>query len=128
MDETIAFEPYDANQLIAILKSRAEKAFQEDVLAEDVIPLCAVYAAQDKGDARQALKLLLKAGKFANNEDAGTVTEEHVRAAQDEVTKDMVAQGVRDLTEQSQIVLCALCCLKAEGRTPARTKVGVSNV
>lgn len=42
----------------------AEQAFKDGVLDDDVIPLCAANAAQDKGSARQALRYLCKADEL----------------------------------------------------------------
>ena len=63
-DEELHFAPYDASELRLILTRRAEKAFKDDVLSEDVLPLCAAIAAQDKGSARQAIRYLYKAGNW----------------------------------------------------------------
>ncbi|GAA5061620.1 hypothetical protein GCM10025751_48120 [Haladaptatus pallidirubidus] len=64
-DEEIHFPPYDANQLRNILKQRAEKAFRDGILDGDTIPLCSAFSAEESGSARQALKLLYKAGDLA---------------------------------------------------------------
>lgn len=54
-EKEILFPPYDAEQLRSILEPRAEKAFCTGVLDTDVVPLCAAFAAQDTGSARQAI-------------------------------------------------------------------------
>ena len=45
-EEDIVFPPYNANQLRDILEQRSEIAFEDDVLSNDVIPLCAAFAAK----------------------------------------------------------------------------------
>ena len=53
-DREIVFPPYNAQQLVDILQERSEMSFKEDVLNNDVIPLCAALAAKEEGDARYA--------------------------------------------------------------------------
>lgn len=97
-DEEIHFAPYDADQLQSILARRAEKAFQDGVLSEDVISLCAAFAAQDKGSARQAIRYLYKAGELAANQNQETVTRDLVREAEDIIERKNIEKGIRDLT------------------------------
>ncbi|MEF8771684.1 Cdc6/Cdc18 family protein [Halodesulfurarchaeum sp.] len=107
-EEEIVFPPYDANQLRDILTHRAEVAFKAEVLSEDVIPLCAAFAAQEHGDARRALDLLRTAGELGEREQISEITEEHVRKAQDKIELDRVVEVVRTLPTQSKLVLYAI--------------------
>lgn len=134
-DEEIHFPPYDANELGNILKQRASEAFHEttvqqredgefelssDILEDDVIPLCAAFAAQDSGSARQALKLLYKAGDMARDEVSDTITESHVRAADEVVERDKVREELSRLPTQSKLTLYGLLLLEGEGDLPAK--------
>ena len=114
-EEEIVFPPYDANQLRDILQHRADVAFKRGALTEDVIPLCAAFAAQEHGDARRALDLLRTAGELAERGQADTVEEEHVRQAQDKIELDRVVEVVRTLPTQSKIVLFAIILLEKNG-------------
>ncbi|MFB6266828.1 MAG: Cdc6/Cdc18 family protein [Halodesulfurarchaeum sp.] len=114
-EEEIVFPPYDANQLRDILQHRAEVAFKPDSLSEDVIPLCAAFAAQEHGDARRALDLLRTAGELAERDKADEVTEDHVRKAQDKIELDRVVEVVRTLPTQSKLVLYAIILLEKHG-------------
>jgi len=114
-EEEIVFPPYDANQLRDILQHRSEVAFKEDALTDDVIPLCAAFAAQEHGDARRALDLLRTAGELAERSQAETVEEQHVRQAQDKIELDRVVEVVRTLPTQSKIVLFATILLEKNG-------------
>ena len=114
-EEEIVFPPYDANQLRDILQHRADVAFKGNALTEDVIPLCAAFAAQEHGDARRALDLLRTAGELAERGQADTVEEEHVRQAQDKIELDRVVEVVRTLPTQSKIVLFAIILLEKNG-------------
>ncbi|WP_128905022.1 Cdc6/Cdc18 family protein [Halorubrum amylolyticum] len=114
-EEEIVFPPYDANQLRDILQHRADIAFKQDALTDDVIPLCAAFAAQEHGDARRALDLLRTAGELAERSQAEIVAEKHVRQAQDKIELDRVVEVVRTLPTQSKIVLFAVILLEKNG-------------
>ncbi|ERH12874.1 MAG: orc1/cdc6 family replication initiation protein [halophilic archaeon J07HB67] len=114
-EEEIVFPPYDANQLRDILQARAEVAFEPEALTEDVIPLCAAFAAQEHGDARRALDLLRTAGELAERSQANRVEESHVRQAQDKIELDRVVEVVRTLPTQSKIVLFSITLLEQNG-------------
>ena len=114
-EEEIVFPPYDANQLRDILQHRADISFKQDALTDDVIPLCAAFAAQEHGDARRALDLLRTAGELAERSQAEVVAETHVRQAQDKIELDRVVEVVRTLPTQSKIVLFAVILLEKNG-------------
>ncbi|MFD1565266.1 AAA family ATPase [Haloarchaeobius amylolyticus] len=114
-EEEIVFPPYDANQLRDILEHRSNVAFKDGALSEDVIPLCAAFAAQEHGDARRALDLLRTAGELAERSQAETIVEEHVRQAQDKIELDRVVEVVRTLPTQSKLVLFAIILLEKNG-------------
>ena len=114
-EEEIVFPPYDATQLRDILAARAALAFVDDALSEDVIPLCAAFAAQEHGDARRALDLLRTAGELAERSQADRVDEDHVREAQEKIEIDRVVEVVRTLPTQSKVVLFAVILLERKG-------------
>ncbi|ARS91745.1 Cdc6/Cdc18 family protein [Natrarchaeobaculum aegyptiacum] len=114
-EEEIVFPPYDANQLRDILEHRSDVAFKAGALSDDVIPLCAAFAAQEHGDARRALDLLRTAGELAERSQAETVEERHVREAQDKIELDRVVEVVRTLPTQSKLVLFAIISLEKNG-------------
>jgi cell division control protein 6 len=114
-EEEIVFPPYDATQLRDILQQRADVAFKQGTLSEDVIPLCAAFAAQEHGDARRALDLLRTAGELAERDRTDTVEENHVRQAQEKIELDRVVEVVRTLPTQSKLVLYATILLEKNG-------------
>lgn len=63
-DREIVFPPYNAQQLIDILKERSKVSFSEGAISEGVIALCSALAAKEEGDARYALDLLKTSGKL----------------------------------------------------------------
>lgn len=122
-EKEIQFSPYDATELQTILHYYADLTFKSGVLADEVVPLCAAYTAQDTGDARMALDLLETAGDIARHEDAERVDEEHVQLARSEVdranTRDIITQR---LTTQMQLTLMATTFLVIDPDTDAKIK------
>ena len=112
-EEEFVFQPYDANQLRDIMEHRRD-AFRDDVLSNDVIPLTAAVAAQEHGDARKAIEILRHAGELAERDNAETVTEAHVRDAQEWAEIDRFEELLRGSTTQVKFVLCSLALLTKE--------------
>ncbi|MDI9633343.1 MAG: ORC1-type DNA replication protein [Methanolinea sp.] len=116
-EEELVFPPYNAPQLCDILTQRAEMAFNDGVLDEGVIPLCAALAAQEHGDARRALDLLRVSGEIAEREEADRVTEAHVKMAQAKIETDSMLECIATLPMQSKVVLYAMLLLDQMGHT-----------
>jgi len=106
--EELIFEPYNALQLIDILKERAKVAFREGVIEEGVIEKIAAISAQEHGDARRAINLLRLSGEIAEREGNDKITLEHVDKAIEELEKNEVIQTIKSLPKQHQIVLYSL--------------------
>jgi cell division control protein 6 len=119
-EHEIHFRPYNANQLRAILKQRAEKAFIDGVFEEDVIPLAAAIAGQDTGSARHALNIIYKAGSLARKRDCEKVAESHVRDAIEQVEKGVIEDELHALPTQTHLLLYSLVYLSRNGETPVR--------
>ena len=112
-----AFEDVDADRTECTL-SRIDS----EVLSDDVIPLCAAYAAQDKGSARQAIKYLRKAAAIAESEGDTRVEEQHVRTAQGEAERELIIEGMEQLTTQGHLALAAVTILELGGHSGIRTR------
>lgn len=111
----IIFPPYNAEQLKDILEQRSSMAFRLNALAEDVIPLCSAFAAQEHGDARRALDLLRVSGEIAERSGCMMVTEEQVRLARERIEQDRVREVVMTLPTQSKLVLHSVILLEDQG-------------
>lgn len=118
----VNFSPYDANQLRSILTSRVEMGFKEGAVDESVIAKTAALAARDTGSARQALRLIRKAGDVACSDNSEVVTEDHLEQAVDKIESVNITNTLSSLTTNDQAVLLALAILERRGETPARTK------
>jgi len=112
-EEEFVFQPYDANQLREIMEHRRD-AFYDGVLSDDVIPLTAAVAAQEHGDARKAIEILRHAGELAERENVHTVTEDHVRDAQEWAEIDRFEELLRGSTTQVKFILYSLALLTEE--------------
>ena len=112
-----SFEAVDADRSECTLLR-----INSNVLSEDVIPLCAAYAAQDKGSARQAIKYLRKAAAIAESEGDSRVGEEHVRTAQGEAERELIIEGMEQLTTQGHLALAAVTILELGGHSGIRTR------
>ena len=109
--DDLVFDAYDANQLRDILERRAD-AFRDGILSDDVIPLCSAFAAQEHGDARRAIDLLRLAGEVARDEGADQVTEDHVRAANDDAEVTRLRDLIRGCPTQAKIAMGALAAME----------------
>ncbi|MBN1357787.1 ORC1-type DNA replication protein [Candidatus Bathyarchaeota archaeon] len=77
----IRLERYPKGQLADILNDRVAMAFEPSTVPEDVIDLVAELAVSESGNARFAIELLWRAGKYADSEDLDEVEPECVRKA-----------------------------------------------
>ncbi|MFC2175022.1 Cdc6/Cdc18 family protein [archaeon] len=113
-EDEMVFAPYNAEQLSSILGDRAKEGFKKGLVSDGAISLAAAFAAQESGDARYALRLLLKAGEFADAEGK-KVTDDYVKKARSAVEEDIVIELINTLPEHQIIVLYAIANLTAEG-------------
>lgn len=135
-EDEISFDPYDANQLRDILSRRSVGALRDtefrdeihdyqhlesDVLSDDAIPLCSAFAAQDTGDAREALRLLFRAARFADDEGEVKITEGHVRRARDWLEEKAIENGIKTLPTQKQLALMSVAWFATAGDAPIGT-------
>lgn len=113
-EEEMIFPTYNADQLKEILKQRAKQGFKSGTIDESAINLASALAAQESGDARYALKLLLKAGEIADT-DGKSVSDKHVIKARKGVEEEIVYEMINQLAEHKKIVLYSIALLSQEG-------------
>jgi cell division control protein 6 len=114
-EEEMVFSPYNAEQLQAILKQRVKLGFKEKTIEDSAINLASALAAQESGDARYALNLIMRAGELADDESVKKVNDNHVSMARKVVEEEIVYEMISNLPEHEKIVLYAVACLTAEG-------------
>lgn len=122
METEISFSPYDAAELQTILRERATQAFIEDGYEESAVRMAAAIAAQDMGNARQAIDLLRVGGEVAERAGETCVTDRHIEDARELVQRGRLRNRIRDQTEQAQYILEAIAHLETDGETPVRSK------
>lgn len=110
-EEEIVFKPYNAAELRDILSERAQVAFNEGVLSEAALGLCAALAAAEHGDARRALDLLRVAGELAERDGAIRVEEKHIHLAERRIEHDRIFEALRNLPLHSKLVLGSIYIL-----------------
>jgi cell division control protein 6 len=77
----INLEKYSREQLIDILNDRVQMAFAPSTVSEDVVSMVAELAFSESGNARFAIELLWRAGKYADADGLGEVLPECLRKA-----------------------------------------------
>lgn len=136
----VVFSPYRPRHLQNILARRAVNALRDtefveetnsfedlesSVLSDGVIPLCAALAAQETGDARDAIELFSETCSLADadieNADKQLITEEHVRDAYEKLERQAVSDGIRNETTQRKLALLTVTHSKLIGDTPTET-------
>lgn len=112
--------PYDAPALAAILAFRAELALRPGSVTPDLLEQIAQIAAPS-GDARFALEVLYGAARTADEEGAGEIAPDHVRAARGSIYPTMTETKLEGLSETELFVLLALSRTLKGPRTRAPT-------
>jgi cell division control protein 6 len=77
----ISLEKYSQEQLADILNDRVQMAFEPSAVPEDVVNLASELAFSEGGNARFAIELLWRAGKYADAESLDVVSPECLRKA-----------------------------------------------
>ncbi len=119
----IKFNPYTSKELYDILVYRADQAFYEGVVDDDVLKYIAEVEGVDRGgrgNARFALELLMLAGEAAEKEGVMRVTVEHVRKAFSAVSPEvvMVSEAIYYLPLHELLILWATVRLLERGSEP----------
>jgi len=110
-ENEMVFAPYTATQLQSIVRQRAKMGFKHGVVEDSAINLSAALTANDSGDARYALKLLLKAGEIADDRGITKITDKEVEDARRSVDTDIAFEAISTLPDHQQLVLLAIANL-----------------
>ncbi len=122
----LVFPPYTSEQLQKILSQRISDGFRENAVESSAINLAAAITARESGDARYALKLLMKAGEIAEQKGKERIDDGDVEDARQRVEIDLIAETINTLPEMHQIVLHALAVLSMNGSRYSRLE-GLEN-
>jgi archaeal cell division control protein 6 len=103
----IRLERYGKEQLVDILNERVALAFEPAAVPEDVVSLTADLAQDECGNARFAIELLWRAGKYADAEDSDVVVPERVRLAVSSIIPSVQKSELEDLGLHEKLFLLA---------------------
>jgi cell division control protein 6 len=120
-EEKVLFPPYDWTQLRDILRDRVQEVFASDVIEPGVVEKCAVYAAQENGDARRALALIRVAAQIAERTGSHGISEEHVHRAKANLETDIITACVKTLPVHCKILLWSIVSTTERRRLPLPT-------
>ena len=115
----IIFEPYDALDLLEILKLRVEKALDPAKVRDAALQKVAAYASRETGDARKAVELLGKAVRVAED-TSGCLGEQEVDVAEEKLEVDKTEELIRSLATQQRLALVS-CYSVITGEGQKRT-------
>ena len=106
-ENTLIIKPYEVEQLVDIIRARVDIAFKPGSVSNDVIGLCAAFAAKEYGDVRRAIDLLRVAGELAEEQNEREVSEQDVKDAYNKIEMDRFIEVIKTLPTQSKAVLLA---------------------
>ena len=113
-ENEMVFAPYTTTQLQAIIKQRADMGFKKNTISDGAINLAAAITASETGDARYALKLLMKAGEMADEKGAAHISDHEVEDARRSVDKDVAFEAISTLPDHQQLVFLAIANLSLD--------------
>lgn len=98
---------YAGRELMDILGYRADLALRDGAILDETISMIAELGSES-GDARYALDLLWRAGKYADESSSPTILPEHVRKAALYVYPAIRIDDVDHLPKHSKLLLLAI--------------------
>ncbi len=107
-EEEIVFTNYTVEQIKKILQNRIGEAFAPDSVTEPALNLCAAMAGGEHGDARRAIDLLRVAGEIAEREQAGQITEAHIRDASQKIEENKEITALRSYPLHEKLVILSI--------------------
>jgi cell division control protein 6 len=121
----ICLDSYGKEQLVDILNDRVSMAFELGTVPEDVINLIAELAMAETGNARFAIELLWRAGKYADAQDASCVEPECVRMAMSSIIPSLRRSELASLGLHEKLFLLALARFFKENEQAYATLVEI---
>lgn len=103
----IPLSKYSREDILDILKSRAQEAFFEGTVIEDTFELISDIAGTS-GDARYAIELLWSAAQCADDEMSPIVYPDHVRRAKSLIHPELRTETLMTLSLHEQLTLLGI--------------------
>jgi len=110
-ENEFVFPSYTTPQMHAILEQRAKIGFKPHSIEDGAINLIAATTSAESGDARYALRLLIKSGEIADEKGLKKVTDKEVEDARRSVDRDVAFEAISTLPDHQQLVLLAVAAL-----------------
>ncbi len=104
----INLDKYSQKQLEDILNARVQLAFNPSTVPEDVINLVAELASSENGNARFAIELLWRAGKYADASELSEVLPECLRKAVSSIIPTLPKSELESLGFHEKLFLLGL--------------------
>ena len=111
----VRLERYGKAELTDILAGRVALAFEPSVVPEDVVSLAADLAYSETGNARFAIELLWRAGKYADAEELDTVVPDCVRKAVSSIVPTIQKSDLESLSLHEKLFLLGAAQVFLEG-------------
>jgi len=123
-ENEMVFAPYTANQLAAIIEQRVKMGFKPHSVDESAVNLAAALTASETGDARYALKLLMKSGEIADDRGIKKITDKEVEEARHAADTEVAFEAISTLPDHQQLVLLAVANLAIDKGKNTRLTTG----
>jgi cell division control protein 6 len=104
----VCLEKYGQSQLVDILNDRVSLAFESSTVLDDSLDLIAELAFSETGNARFAIELLWRAGKYADAADLDSVLPECVRRAMSSIVPTVRKSELASLGFHEKLFLLAV--------------------
>jgi cell division control protein 6 len=118
---------YKVSQIETILMDRVELALKEGAIYSDTVKFISELASSS-GDARYAIELAWRAGKYADAESSKEITSEHVRKAAGSIHPAFREDNVTTLTLHEKMLLLAISRILDQSNQPYATMGEVESV
>ncbi|MBU0586563.1 AAA family ATPase, partial [Candidatus Micrarchaeota archaeon] len=105
LQSVLKFHSYSPQQLKDILRERAKLGFFPETWDDEVIGLCAGFAAKNGGDARLGINTLWLAAKEAEKSDSKKITVEHVGKIKKDAQTLLKSEREQNLSREEKLVL-----------------------
>jgi len=124
LNDRIDMPPYTEEELYKIFKYRAELAFHNNVVSDEILRMVASIAAATQ-NARHGIEILYWAGKAADRFGERPITPDMIRRAKQEVYSELRSDVLYGLRYQEILVLAAVARLlrKEKSNTTTIAKV-----
>jgi cell division control protein 6 len=124
----ISLERYTKDPLIDILNDRVKLAFEIATVPEDVVELIAELATTELGNARFAIELLWRSGKYATAQDAERIEPEYVRQAISAIIPTIKRSELCGLGLHEKMLLLAIARFFKENKEAFSTLADIEEI